>query len=162
MNFWYKEYPIGLKSDIFKSNSVPFNSSFHSFSSVKSFTTNEGCWGNWISFPKKVFKIQCFLTLHHRHNVFEKWNFYLREFGIANKFFNFLSLRYDNDMALSDDFKEIYYDELLKVREASFLLVLQSVISFLSSDYYLPAYFSFVDGDDKKIMHWSGNDNTNR
>ena len=90
-----------------------------------------------------------------------KVEFYLREFRIANKFFNFLSLRYDNDMALSDDFKEIYYDELLKVWEASFLLVLQSVISFLSSDYYLPAYSFFVEGDDKKIMHWSGNDNTN-
>ena len=92
-----------------------------------------------------------------------KVEFYLREFGIANKFFNFLSLRYDNDMALSDDFKEIYYDELLKVWEASFLLLLQSVISVLSSDYYLPGYFFFcvLDGDDEMIMHWSENDNRN-
>ena len=84
----------------------------------------------------------------------KKIDFLFREFGIANKFFNFLSLRYDNDMALSNDFKEIYYDELLKVWEASFLLLLQSVISVLSSDYYLPGYFFFMlDGDDEMIMH---------
>ena len=151
-----------MRSDIFKSDSIPFNSSFHRFiQRRKKFATRRGCWGNWISFPKKFSKPNVFWHYIVSTTHYEKVDFLFREFGIANKFFNFLSLRYDNDMALSDDFKEIYYDELLKVWEASFLLVLQSVISFLSSDYYLPAYSFFVEGDDKKIMHWSGNDNTN-
>ena len=112
-------------------------------------------------FSKKLFKSNVFC-----HSIicktYNEKKFFFKEFGIENKFFNFLSLRYDNDMALSNDFKEIYYDELLKVWEASFLLLLQSVISVLSSDYYLPGYFFFMlDGDDEKIMHWSENNNRN-
>ena len=84
-------------------------------------------------FQKKFSKPNVFWHYIVSTTHYEKIDFLFREFGIANKFFNFLSLRYDNDMALSNDFKEIYYDELLKVWEASFLLLLQSVISFWQS-----------------------------
>ena len=124
-----------------------------SFIGVKKFATRRGCWGNWISFPKKFSKPNVFWHYIVSTTHYEKIDFLFREFGIANKFFNFLSLRYDNDMALSNDFKEIYYDELLKVWEASFLLLLQSVISVLSSDYYLPGYFFFF------VRWWRWNDN---
>ena len=86
-----------------------------------------------------------------KHTTKKRISFF-KEFGIENKFFNFLSLRYDNDMALSNDFKEIYYDELLKVWEASFLLLLWYLISFLSSDYYLPGYLFFIDGYGEMIL----------
>ena len=114
-----------------------------SFRGVKSLRQEEDAEEIEYLFQKKFSKLNVFWHYIVSTTHYEKIDFLFREFGIANKFFNFLSLRYDNDMALSNDFKEIYYDELLKVWEASFLLLLQSVISVLSSDYYLPGYFFF-------------------